>query len=286
MFLNGVEQLIRRKIVLVAVLASLAFLGFYWWGVSAAASSFSRGELTAWDPQTEMLVEMLNPADAALAALITAVPLAATLITALTIVLGSSMLPDEISRGRMPFWLSLSQTRMRVFLGTGLAPLAVSLCLSLLLLAGLMIITGIYFPFNPRSIPLALLSMTVWLTVVWASVTVLSVLLSKVASMVITFFLSGVSSMFGGLYELIRQFPGDAPPAILTIAKVTMVVFPADRGFRGLLYGIIPQDAVVTENMAFFGVSASVPLLHLAYGFFWSMILLGFGYIRFRRTDF
>jgi hypothetical protein len=286
MFLNGIEQLVRRRIVLVAVLAALAFLGFYWWGVSAAAASFSRGELTAWDPETEMLVNMLNPADAALAALITAVPLAATLLTALTVVLGSSMLPDEISRGRMPFWLSLSQPRVRVYLGTGLAPLAVALVLALVLLSGLMAITGLYFPFSPRSIPLALLSMCVWLTVVWASVTVLSVLLSKVASMVITFFLAGVSSMFGGIYEIMQQFPGDAPPALLTVARVTMIVFPADRGFRGLLYGVIPQDAAVTQNMAFFGVSASIPPLHLAYGLLWSLLLLALGYIRFRRTDF
>lgn len=286
MFLNAVEQLVRRKIVLVAFLASLAFLGFYWWGVSAAASSFRKGELTTWDAETEMVVNMLNPADAALAAIITAVPLAASLITALTVILGSSMLPDEISRGRMPFWLSLAQTRLRVFLGTGLAPLAVALALSLFLLAGILGITGAYFPFHPRSLPLAVLSMTVWLLVIWTSVTVLSVLLRKVASMVVTFFLAGVASMFGGIYEVIRQFPGDAPEAIVTVARVTMFVFPADRGFRGLLYGIIPHDAAVTQNMAFFGVTASVPPEHLAYGLLWSLILLALGYLRFRRTDF
>jgi len=286
MFLDGIEQLVRRRIVLVAVLASVAFLGLYWWGVSAAASSFERGELTRWDPDAEMMVGMLNEADAALAALITAIPMAATLITALTVVIGSSMLPDEISMGRMPFWLSLAQPRSRVYTGSGLAPLAVSTVLSLLLTSGILAITALHFHFTPRNLPLALLSMVLWLTVIWSAVTVLSILLNKIASMVITFFLAGVASMFGGVYELITQFPGEAPPALVTIARVVMFLFPADRCFRGLLYGIIPGDAVVTENMAFFGVTASVPPFHFVYAFLWSLLLLVLGYLRFRKMDF
>jgi len=286
MFLNGIEQLLRRKIVLIAGIAALVFLGFYWWGISAASSAFDKGELTSWDEHSQMVVSMLRPADAALAAIITAGPLAATLITALAVVIGSSMLPEEISRGRMPFWLSLPQSRLRVYGMISLAPFVVSLGLALLLFGGILGITRLYFPFSPRSLILALFSMILWLGVVWSCVTALSIILRKVASMVITFFLAGLASMFGGIYELMMMFPGEAPAALVTVARVTMFVFPADRGFRGVLYGIMPADAAVTENMAFFGVTAEIPPEHLIYGALWALLLLGLGYLRFRRFDF
>ncbi len=282
MFLNSVEQLLRRKIVLTACIATVAFLGLYWWGISAASSA----ELNMGNGQADQAVAMLGPADAALAAIITAGPLAATLVTALIIVIGSSMLPEEIGQGRMPFWLSLPQTRLKVYLSIGLAPLAVSYALALILFGGILVITKIYFPFIPRNIPLALFSMFAWLTVVWAAVMMLSLVIKKIASMLIVFFLTAVASLFGGLYELMKMFPGDAPEALESVTKTIMYIFPADRGYRGVIYGLIPGDALVTENLAFFGVSASVPSAHLIYAFLWSIVLLSIGYWKFRRMDF
>ena len=282
MFLNGIEQLLRRKIVLTAVIATVVFLGFYWWGVSAASSiEFNPGNDSA-DP----VMGMLGPADAALAAIITAGPLAATLLTALIIVIGSTMLPEEIGQGRMPFWLSLPQSRLRVFLSTSLAPLAVSFTLSVILFTGISVITWIYFPFSPRSIPLAFISMFIWLAAIWASVTLLSLIIKKVASMLITFFLAAIASMFGGIYEMMKMFPGDAPDALVTVTRVIMFVFPADRGYRGVIYGLIPKNAIITENLAFFGVTANVPPVHLIYAACWSIVFLGLGYWKFRSMDF
>jgi ABC-type transport system involved in multi-copper enzyme maturation permease subunit len=282
LFLNSLEQLLRRKIVLTALIATVAFLGLYWWGVSAASSA----DLTMGQDQADSAMQMLSPADAALAAIVTAGPLAATLVTALIIVIGSTMLPEEIGQGRMPFWLSLPQTRLKVYLSTGLAPLALTFALSIILFGGIFVITKIYFPFVPRNIPLVFLSMLSWLSVVWAAVMLLSLVVKKVASMLIVFFLSAVASLFGGLYEIMKMFPGEAPQALITITNTVIYIFPADRGYRGVLYGLIPGDAVITENLAFFGVTASVPLLHLLYAFGWSLVLLSIGYWKFRRLDF
>ena len=282
MFLNGIEQLLRRKIVLTAVIATFVFLGFYWWGVSAASTIEFTAEMDSADP----VMSMLTPADAALAAIITAGPLAATLLTALIIVIGSTMLPEEIGHGRMPFWLSLPQSRLRVYLSTSLAPLVVSFTLSVILFTGIFVITRIYFPFSPRSIPIVLISMFIWLTAVWASVTLLSLIVKKVASMLITFFLAAVASMFGGISEMMQMFPGEAPDALVTVTRVIMYIFPADRGYRGVIYGLIPGDAVITENLAFFGVTADVPPVHLIYAVCWSLVLMGLGYWKFRNIDF
>lgn len=282
MFLNGLEQLLRRKIVLTAAVATLVFLGLYWWGVSAAAST----DLQAGPGQEYGEKGFLGPADAALAAILTASPLAATLVTALMIVIGSTMLPEEIDEGRMPFWLSLPQSRLKVFLSTGLAPLALSYMLAVVLFGGIFLITRGYFSFTPRNIPLVFAALLSWLTVVWAAVIFLSLLVRKVASMLIAFFLSAVASLFGGLYEIMRMFPGDAPPAMETITRTVMYLFPADRGYRGVLYGLIPRDATITENLAFFGVTAGIPSAHIVYSFTWSFVFLALGYWKFRRMDF
>jgi ABC-type transport system involved in multi-copper enzyme maturation permease subunit len=282
MFLNGLEQLIRRKIVLTAAVATLVFLGLFWWGVSAASGV----DLQAERGQGFEASRMFGPSDAALAAIVTAAPLAATLVTALMIVIGATMLPEEIDEGRMPFWLSLPQTRFRVFLHTGLAPLALSYALAMVLFGGILLITRAYFAFTPGNIPLVFISMLSWLTVVWAAVILLSLLVKKVAAMLIVFFLSAVASLFGGLYEIMRMFPGEAPQALVTIARTIMYSFPADRGYRGVLYGLIPRDGTITENLAFFGVTAGIPPLHIVYAFLWSAVLIALGYWKFRRIDF
>lgn len=278
MFINGLEQLLRRKIFVTAAIATLVFLALYWWGVSAAASADLRpgpGEGLA-----------LGPADAALAAIVTASPLAATLVTALMIVIGSSMMPEEIDAGRMPFWLSLPQSRLRAYLAAGLAPLALSLLLAALLFAGILLITGAYFTFTPGNLATALIALPAWLMVVWSAVLFLSLVAGKVASMLIVFFLAALSSLFGGLYEIMRMFPGEAPPALAAVTDTVLRVFPADRAYRGVLYGLIPREAVVTEGLAFFGVTGRIPPSHMAYTFMWSIAVLALGYWRFSRTDF
>lgn len=282
MFLNGLEQLLRRKIVLTAGIATLVFLGLFWWGVSAASGA----DLQTGHGKEFQATGMLRPADAALAAVVTAAPLAATLITALMVVIGSTMLPEEIDEGRMPFWLSLPQSRLKVYLLTSLAPLALSYALSMLIFGGILLITRSYFWFMPKSLLLVPVAMLSWLSVIWAAVILLSLLVKKVAAMLIAFFLAAVSSLFGGLYEIMRMFPDTAPPLLETITRTVMFVFPADRGYRGVLYGLIPSDAVITENLAFFGVTAQVQTVHLAYALLWSLVLLSLGYWRFRRMDF
>ena len=282
MFLNCLEQLLRRKIVLTALAATVLFLGLYWWGVSSASAA----ELDPGPGRHYEQTGMFTKADAALAAIITAGPLAATLVTALMIVIGSTLMPEEIAQGRMPMWLSLPQSRLRVYLASGLAPLVLCYLLAVVLFGGVFAITKIYFPFKPTNVFMSLVSMLAWLAVVWSSVIFLSLTVKKVASMLITFFLAAVSSLFGGLHEIMQLFPGDAPEALVTVTNTVLYIFPADRGYRGVVYGLIPSDATITENLAFFGVSARVPYLQLAYALLWSCIFILLGYLRFRRKDF
>jgi ABC-type transport system involved in multi-copper enzyme maturation permease subunit len=279
MFRNSLEQLLRRKLLLVALIASVAFLALYWWGVSSAEKAISS------TPSDDPMMQALTPADSALAAIFTAGPMVAMLVTSLVIILGASILPDELAAGRISLWTSLPQTRLQVFLGTTLSPLFASIVLGAFLFAGTALITGHYFPFRPTGIALAVVSLPVWLMVAWASVTTLSLVVKKIPAMLITFCLAGISSFMGSLYELSRLVPELENSAIGTIAKIAMLVFPADRGYRGVLYGLLPADSMITEGAAFFGVSGSVPAWELLYSVMWATAVLALGYWRFRRMD-
>jgi len=279
MFLNSIEQLLRRKLLLVAFLAAVAFLALYWWGVSSAAEAINSSE--SKDP----MMASFTTADSALAAIFTAGPMVATLITSLVIILGASILPDEIAAGRMSLWTSLPQTRLRTFLGTTFSPLAASVALGYLLFGGTALITNRYFPFTPTNVLTSLVSLPVWLMVCWSAVVTLSLLLKKIPAMLITFCLAGISSFMGSLFELSRVVPDLENSAIGTIAKIAMLVFPADRGYRGVLYGLLPTDSMITEGAAFFGVSGSIPAWELAYSALWAAVILGLGYWKFRRMD-
>ena len=279
MFWNSLEQLLRRKLLLVAFVASLAFLGLYWWGVSSASEALSTAS------ESDPAAAAITTADSALAAIFTAGPMVAMLITSLVIILGASILPDELAAGRISLWTSLPQTRLRVYIGTTLSPMVVSLVLGLFLFAGTAVITGVYFPFHPTNPLLSMLSLPIWLMVSWASVTALSLLVKKIPAMLITFCLAGISSFMGSLYELSRLVPKLEDSAIGTIAKIAMLVFPADRGYRGVLYGLLPTDSMITEGAAFFGVSGNVPAWELSYAVLWSVVVLALGFWRFRSMD-
>jgi ABC-type transport system involved in multi-copper enzyme maturation permease subunit len=279
MFLNSLEQLLRRKLLLVALIASAAFLALYWWGVSSAADAIN------FTDSSDPVMASLTPADSALAAMFTAGPMVAMLITSLVIVLGASILPDELAAGRMSLWTSLPQTRFRVFLGTTLSPFVASLALGILLFGGTALITGMYFPFRPTSIFTVAISLPIWLMVAWSAVTTLSILMKKIPAMLITFCLVGISSFMGSLFELSRLVPQLEKSAIGSIAKIAMLIFPADRGYRGVLYGLLPRDSMITEGAAFFGVSGSIPAWELAYSVLWASVILALGFWRFRTMD-
>ncbi len=265
-----------------AALALAVFLGFFYRGVSEAAKNVDEPGLTTGGDA------LFTPgtADAALIAILTAAPLAATLVTALMIVTGSSMLPEEIEDGRMSMWLSLPQGRLRTYLLTGLAPFVLTYVLGLFLFGGILLITRFFFAFTPRSILQFPLYLFFWLCVVWAAVTTLSILTRKTVSMVITFFMVALATLFGGVYEMMRMFPGKAPDTLITITRTILFAFPADRSYRGLLHSIIPSDGIVSEDLAFFGVVSGVPVWHVFYALAWTVVVTILGYLAFRNRDF
>lgn len=274
MFLNSLEQLFRRKILLVATLAALAFVLLFWLSISKAVSS-----IDFQSPQAP------GQGEAAMLAVFSAGAVASTLLTALVILLSVSILPDEISHGRMSFWAALPLHRLSLYLGTTLPALACSYGLALFLFGGVLVVTSAYLDFTPTSLPLAFLCLALWLGVVWAAVTTLSLLLKKIPSMLLAFALCGMAGFSGGVVQVAEVVPSAQAHGFVRVAQVLRYVFPSDTAFRGLLYGLVPRESMVTEGLAFIGVTASPGSWEVVYPVVWICAIMGLGYLYFSRID-
>lgn len=274
MFLNSLEQLFRRKILLVATLAALAFILLFWLSISKAVASI--------DFQSS---QAPGPAEAAMLAVFSAGAVASTLLTALVILLSVSILPDEISHGRMSFWAALPIPRLSLYLGTTLPALACSYALALFLFAGVLGVTSVYLDFTPTSVPLAFLCLAMWLGVIWAAVTTLSLLLKKIPSMLLAFALCGMAGFSGGVVQVAGVVPNAETHGFVKVAQALRYVFPSDTAFRGLLYGLAPRESVVTEGLAFIGVTSTPGSWDIVYPVLWILAIVGLGYWYFARID-
>ncbi len=95
MFLNALEHMTRRRLILIIGILSVLYLLLYWRGIASADPRSIR--LEAGIPASD--------ADLAYAALTIAGSMLSVMVWGLTIILGASILPDEMDAGRMSIWL-------------------------------------------------------------------------------------------------------------------------------------------------------------------------------------
>lgn len=280
MFFNTLEHLLRRKLLLFALLAALAMIVLYWWGVSEASDALEAGEMSQ-GPRTSPITQ----SDVALAAVLTGSAAASMLLTALAVILCASVLPEEFETGRISLWAALPISRSRLYLSSTSASLACTAGLGVLLFGGITLITSFYLDFTPEAAAMALLSMIAWLGVIWATVTTMSMVAGKIPAILITFGLCGLASFGGGFIQLGGLVPEVAESTIYRLATGFRLVFPSDMALRGVLFGIMPSQGIVKEGMAFIGVSGTTPAWHPLYAAVWSAAITFLGLARFRRRD-
>jgi len=275
MFLNALEHMARRKLLLIVGILSFLFLLLFWHGIASAdpQSMKSDGGLPATD------------ADMAYAALSIAGSMLSVMVWGLTIILGASILPDELDAGRMSIWAALPQSRFKVYASTALAPLVVSVIIGYILFGLTAVITSFYAPFTPSSIPLAIVSMPVWLSATWAFVILFSMILGKIPAMLITFILEGFAVGMGNLFELGKSVEELHEAGIYTVARVVTFVLPFERGYRSLQMGLLPKATILEEALAFLGFGGDLPLWEVIYPAVWAAVLFFLGYRIFLHKD-
>lgn len=275
MFLNALEHMARRKLLLIVGILSLCYLLLFWRGIASV------------DPQSlgaESGIPTSN-ADLAYAALSIAGSMLSVVVWGLTIVLGASILPDEMEAGRMSIWAALPQSRFKVYASTTLAPLIVSIVFGYLLFGLTAVITAFYAPFTPSSIPLAVLSMPIWLSATWAFVILFSMMVGKIPAMLITFILEGFAVGMGNIVELAKGVPDLHESTFYTVARIVTFILPFERGYRSVQMGLLPKASLLEEALAFMGFGGDLPMWEIIYPGVWAAILFFIGYRLFLRKD-
>lgn len=275
MFLNALEHMARRKLLLIVGILSAVYLLLFWRGIASA------------DPQSIAMDSSLPAADADLAyvALTIAGSMLSVMVWGLTIVLGASILPDEMDAGRMSIWTALPQTRFRVYAATTLAPFMVSIIFGYLLFGLTCLITSFYAPFVPANALQALVSIPIWLSATWAFVILASLVVGKIPAMLITFILEGFAVGMGNMVELGKSVPELYESTFYTVARVVTFVLPFERGYRSVQSGILPEASVIDEALAFFGIGGSIPMWETLYPAVWAAVLFYLGYRLFQKKD-
>jgi ABC-type transport system involved in multi-copper enzyme maturation permease subunit len=269
---NSLEQLARRKLVVAAGIISVLFLGLYALFCSLVTTQ-SQGSA-------------IPGPDAALAAIFLTLPAAASLCAAFLFILGSSLLPEEISAGRAGFWAALPVSRRALFSGFTLSCLLVCCALSAFLFGGIEGIAAAFFPNTPTNVLLAVLSFFAWAAVLWAAVTLLSMLLNRIVAIIICFCAYGLMNFLGGLSQLAGAIPEGGPgEAFRTAGLVSAFLMPSDPPFRMMLYGLMPKGAMMEEMMAFTGATAQPPIVLTLYALVWSLGVMLVAYWKFSRQD-
>ncbi len=275
MFLNALEHMTRKKLLLIVGILSLCYLLLFWRGIASA------------DPQS-LKVEGSLPvgdADLAFAALSIAGSMLSVMVWGLTIILGASVLPDEMEAGRMSIWAALPQSRFKIYTLTTLAPLLVSVIVGYLLFGLTAFITSFYAPFTPQNIPLAIISMPIWLSATWSFVILFSMIVGKIPAMLITFILEGFAVGMGNMVELAKGVPELHESTFYTVARIVTFILPFERGYRTVQMGLLPEASLIEEALAFLGFGGNLPMWEILYPLGWSVILFFLGYRIFKKKD-
>lgn len=282
-FLNCLEQLLHRKLLIAALIITIVFLSLFTWALIEANNALDESANVI---QTDAPIG--TDADVAIAALFTAFPMAAIIIVGLSVIVGSSLLPEELSSGRLSFLCSLPLGRFSAFTGFISASLFATFLIGLFLMGGIVLITAIIFPYQLTSVPEAVVSFFIWIFVPWAFISALSLKFKRMPSIILTFGLFGVSSFLGGLGQLGRFFQTTGRidvQGLITAGNIGALIFPLDTAYRSLLHGITPANSLLSEPLAFFGATETPDIWKMGYTVLWSFAALYISWRKFSRME-
>ncbi len=270
-FASGVGQLSRYRVIIVSV--GLAIL--YPLLVAFLASKIP--------PPSE---GGPPPVEAAMGIIFMVIPMAATLATGFIVILGSCLLPEEISAGRAGFWAAQPVSRNGFFAGMTLASLFLCLLITIVLFHGTALLVGSTLSYTPASLPAAILAPLMWTVVNLSLVTLFSLLTPRIASIIICLAIAGMANFLGGMGQVADALPAGAAQTVFrTASLVSFLVFPADPLLRLSMYGMKPLNAASEQFMAFVGVGGMPPVWQVAYAAVWSGVVVLLSALRFRRMD-
>lgn len=227
-----------------------------------------------------------SSADAAMGVVFMTIPMAATLATGFIMILGSSLLPEEISAGRAGFWVAQPVSRDSYFTGMTLASFAMCCTVSAILFFGTSVAVLAFIPFRPMAVGWAFLCPIFWTAANLALVTAVSLYLPRIASIIICLALAGFSNFMGSVTQVVEALPQGGVAATMKAASwVSVVVFPADPLLRLAMSGLRPAESSIQMMMSSIGFMTDPPAWQIVYALVWSAAVILLARARFRRMD-
>lgn len=269
--LAGLRQLSRSRLVTIPVVLALLYPSLV---VLILSGTHTAGK------------GMADAADAAMGVMFMTIPMAATLATGFIMILGSSLLPEEISAGRAGFWVAQPVSRDSYLAGMTLASFAVCCIVSAILFFGTSAAILAFIPYRPTAVVWAFLCPLLWTAANLALVTVVSLYLPRIASIIICLALAGFSNFMGSVSQVVGALPGGSVASTMqTVYWVSFFVFPADPLLRLAMSGLGPADSSIQMMMSSIGFMTSPPAWQIVYALIWSAAVFLLAGARFRRMD-
>jgi Cu-processing system permease protein len=272
----SMREAISRRLVLVAALASVAFLALFAFGLNAL--------YTRADP-------FASQAELALGAtIITVLGLYVVrfLAALLAIFLASSAVATEIDSGLLHAVLARPLSRTSWLAQRWLAFVLISVGYVAVMTAAVMTISGGISNYAPLDVMRALALLSLELAVLLSLGLLTSTTWSAVTSGVVTFCLFGVAWL-AGIIELIGQQIGNQSMRLIGIA--TSLVIPSDALWRGASYYMQPPAVIAVANAQgagganpFAGTAPPTTAL-VAWSIGYAVCLLAIAAWRLRRRD-
>lgn len=274
----SVREAISRRLVLIGVVLSVAFLGLFAFGFNALYSTVE-GEVGTSGDRVELAI-------AAMIMTVLGLFIVRFLAALLAIFLSSSAIAAEIDSGLLHAVLARPLSRTSWLTQRWLAFVLVTVGYVAGMSAALLAIANAVAGYVPIDAGRALAVMGLELAVLLSVGLLASTTWSAVTSGVVTFCLFGVAWL-AGVIELIGAEVGNA--SMRLVGVVTSLVMPSDALWRGASYYLqTPSAAVVFRQQAagtpFFGtVPPTASLIVWSVGY--AVVLLALAAWRLRRRD-
>lgn len=270
-----VREAVRRKLVAVLLLLSLAMVGLSAWGFDRLAHTHSvtSGEVQVALPQALILFMFMFSFVVALSASAIASPAVAAEVE-------SGVLQTVATRP-----VRRSEILMGKWLGLALLVAAYSVVVALLEMLVVDAVSG-FLPPNPAAVALYLFAEgAILLTLVLAISTRLSTLATGVIG--VAFFgaawLGGVVGALGATFKI---------SALRTVGQISRYLLPTDGLWHGAIYYLEPSGFISQRLSAEVGAggnpffaSTPPPWSYLLYAALWFLVVLGVGMVSFARRE-
>lgn len=277
---------LRRRMILVGLLLTAAFVALYGVGVYYAfrdIAGMMGGPQSGATSLGAVTIDQNMIRDlAAYQTLSFGLFISSFLSAMLVIFLASGMISGEAENGTLQTIVTRPIARVQIFLGRYLGYAGIYLAYLLLLVGGLLLLTRVFSGYAPPAPVDAVVLLALQGLIVLALVALGSTVLSPIATGILVLMAYGLA-FIGGVVQQIGIFLSNGTAG--HIGGAVRYLLPSDAFFRMALHGLAPVSSVLPFNIGPFGSPAPPTMGMVLYGVAYLVACLAAGAYLFERRD-